>query len=122
MKADLMDEKYLEKMKKQLLDAKAEIVKYLMSENEEFERLIHDLDPKDLVDVAADDIDRRTLEALSNQDIKRINLIDSALSRINNGRYGLCLDCGKMISRERLKAIPYALKCISCQSKSEKQR
>ena len=117
-----MDKKNLEKMNKKLMELKSEIVQHLMSENEEFNQLVHDMDPKDLVDIAADDIDRRTLEALSGQDIKRLNLIDSALSRLQNDKYGICIDCGQAISKERLDAIPYALKCISCQSLSEKQR
>ncbi|MBN2510172.1 MAG: TraR/DksA family transcriptional regulator [Spirochaetales bacterium] len=117
-----MDAKYLDTMNKKLNDLKSEIVTHLMNENEEFNQLVQDLDPKDLVDIASDDIDRRTLDTLSGQDIKRLNLIDAALVRLKNGRYGVCTDCGKPISKERLEAIPYALKCIECQALSERHR
>jgi len=100
---------------------KEEIVRSLISESQDFESLIDDLDPKDLADIAADDIDRKTLEALNEQDIKRMRLIDSALSRIKNGRYGLCMRCGKKIKIERLKAIPYALMCIDCKNNDERR-
>lgn len=116
-----MDKDFIEKMEQTLLSQKETILKNLISENEDFEALIKDLDPKDLADVAADDIDRKTLEALSSQDIKRLRLIDSAISRIHNDRYGVCMKCNKKIPRERLEAIPYALMCVNCQSSDERR-
>lgn len=116
-----MDKAFEEKMHKALLSMKEDIVRSLISESQDFEALVRDMDPKDLVDVAADDIDRKTLEALNAQEVKRIRLIDSALSRLRNGRYGLCMRCGKKIPTERLEAIPYALMCIECKSTDERQ-
>lgn len=92
-----------------------------MSENEDFQALIKDIDPKDMADVATEDIDRKTLETLSSRDVKRLRLIDSAVSRIHNGRYGVCMRCNKRIPKERLEAIPYALMCIECQSSDERR-
>lgn len=116
-----MDKVFTDKMMKELLQLKEEILQTLMAENEDFDALIKDLDPKDLADVAADDIDRKTLEALSSQDIKRLRLIDGAVSRINNDRYGICMRCNKKIPKERLEAIPYALMCIECQTSDERR-
>ena len=116
-----MDKEFEEQMQTKLFEMKEEIVRSLISESEDFESLIDDLDPKDLADIAADDIDRKTLEALNEQDIKRMRLIDSALSRIKNGRYGLCMRCGKKIKRARLEAIPYALMCIDCKNSDERR-
>ena len=118
----MIDKEFKEKMEESLLKLKEDIMKNLISENDSFKSLIEDMDPKDLVDVAADDIDRKMLEAVSSQDIKRLRLIDSALSRIQNGRYGACMKCGKKIPNERLEAIPYALMCIDCKSSDEKSR
>lgn len=117
-----MDKAFEEKMKDALLEMKEGIVRSLISESEDFEAMIRDMDPKDLADVAADDIDRKTLEALNAQEVKRIRLIDSALSRMKNGRFGLCMRCGKKIPRERLEAIPYAIMCIDCKSSDERKR
>ncbi len=115
-----MDEKFVEKMKKLLLESKEDIVRSLISESREFEAIVEDMDPKDLADVAADDIDKKTLEALNANEVKRLKLIESALSRIKNGRYGLCMRCGKKIPQARLEAIPYALMCIDCKSSEER--
>lgn len=43
-----------------------------------------------------------------------INDIDAALSRIAQGNYGICCDCGENIDAERLSIIPEAIRCISC--------
>lgn len=45
--------------------------------------------------------------------------IDGALKRIENGTYGNCLNCGKEISDERLKAFPEAKYCIECENKNK---
>ena len=118
---DRMDKKFVNKMKTQLILTKEEIMQNLLAESEEFEELVQGMDPKDMVDLAADDIDRKTLEALGEKDAKRLRLIDSALSRIKNDRYGTCMRCNKIIPKERLEAIPYALMCISCKSTDERR-
>jgi DnaK suppressor protein len=116
-----MEEAFLRKMRNNLLTLKKEILRNLASESEDFRTIIEDMDPKDLADVAADDIDRKTLEALGSVELRRLQLIESALSRVENKKYGLCAKCGKRIPRERLEAIPYALMCINCKSSEERR-
>jgi len=116
-----MDKAFVEQMKEELYRQKEEIVKSLMSESDDFNAIVKAKQPKDLADIAADDIDRNTLETLSANDVRRLRLIDSALSRVANDRYGLCMRCNKKIPRERLMAIPYALMCIECKSTDERQ-
>ncbi len=45
--------------------------------------------------------------------------IDEALVRLDEGNYGLCSDCGVEISEKRLKAVPFARRCVACQEKEE---
>jgi len=45
--------------------------------------------------------------------------IDEALLRLADGTYGICEDCGREISERRLKAVPFARRCIECQEKTE---
>ena len=120
-KETVMEDAFLKKMKGSLLELKQEILKNLASESEDFRTIIEDMDPKDLADIAADDIDRKTLEALGTQELRRLQLIESALARIENKKYGLCARCSKKIPRERLEAIPYALLCIDCKSSEERR-
>jgi len=116
-----MEKIFQDKMKKSLLDMKGGIIKNLISENEDFKSIIDDMDPKDLADVAADDIDRKTLEALSSSDIRRLRLIDNAIARMENSKYGVCMNCNTKIPKERLEAIPYALMCIKCKTSDERR-
>ena len=116
-----MEERFIDEMNKKLLQQKEEIMQMLMAESAEFQNLVKEMDPKDLADIAADDIDRNTLDALGAQETKRLRLIDSALSRVKNGRFGLCIKCNKKIPEARLEAIPYALMCVSCQALEERK-
>ncbi len=48
-----------------------------------------------------------------------LQLVTDALERLDNGTFGLCLDCGQEIDAARLEAIPYAPVCLNCQAKRE---
>jgi len=114
-----VDKVFLERMRRVLVVSKEDIIKSLISESQEFKAIVDDMSPKDLADVASGDIDKKTLQVLNASEVRRLELIDSALLRINNGRYGVCLRCGKKIPHERLEAIPYALMCVNCKSANE---
>jgi len=47
------------------------------------------------------------------------NQIDEALRRLEDGTYGTCEDCSRQINPERLKAMPFARRCVECQQKAE---
>jgi RNA polymerase-binding protein DksA len=116
-----MEKTFTEQMQELLVSQKREILEALAATNEEFRAIVAEMDPKDVADVASDDIDRKMIEALGSQDIKRLKAIDAALTRISQGRYGLCMSCGKKIPQERLSAIPYAVLCIDCQKGEERR-
>jgi RNA polymerase-binding protein DksA len=54
------------------------------------------------------------LEGVGQAGLNEIRGIDAALKRIKDGTYGTCASCGEDISEDRLKAIPYAMKCRNC--------
>jgi RNA polymerase-binding protein DksA len=58
-----------------------------------------------------------TLEENSEHVLKAIN---EALQRIEDGTFGTCARCGKLIAEERLEAIPYANRCIDCKRLEER--
>ncbi|MCZ7463228.1 TraR/DksA C4-type zinc finger protein [Rhizobium rhizogenes] len=43
-----------------------------------------------------------------------LRAIDAALDRMTRGTFGTCMKCGKTISEERLKAVPYTPFCQEC--------
>lgn len=116
-----MDTEFAAQMKEALFSLKREIIDTLISNNEDFRAIVEGIDPKDFADIASDDMDRKMLETIGSKDMKRMRLIDSAITRIEQGKYGLCMKCSKKIPRERLEAIPYALMCIECQSADERR-
>ncbi|MDR2493931.1 MAG: TraR/DksA family transcriptional regulator [Spirochaetaceae bacterium] len=116
-----MEKTFVERMHTSLMNLKKEIVSNLIANNENFKEIVEGMDPKDLADIASDDIDRKMIEAIGSQELKRLKLIDSALTRIQQGKYGLCVKCGKRIPQDRLEAIPYALMCIECKTKEERR-
>ncbi|HEY1330918.1 MAG TPA: TraR/DksA C4-type zinc finger protein [Actinomycetota bacterium] len=40
--------------------------------------------------------------------------IDRALAKLEDGSYGICDRCGRLIPEERLEAVPWASLCVSC--------
>ena len=65
----------------------------------------------------------RELElTLDARESAELALVDAALRRIEEGCYGLCLDCGARIPDARLNAAPEASRCITCQEKAENHR
>jgi RNA polymerase-binding protein DksA len=121
-KKETMDyQEFVEMIEKSLSGLKADIINNLVASNEDFKEIVEGMDPKDLADTASDDIDRKMIEAIGSQELKRLRLIDSALTRIKQGKYGLCVKCGKRIPQDRLEAIPYALMCIECKSADERR-
>jgi RNA polymerase-binding transcription factor DksA len=45
--------------------------------------------------------------------------VELALQRLAEGKYGICVDCGKEIPRERLEAIPESIRCVEDQARYE---
>jgi DnaK suppressor protein len=41
------------------------------------------------------------------------------LARLEEGRYGLCFECGDEISEARLRALPFAVRCKDCEEARE---
>jgi DnaK suppressor protein len=50
---------------------------------------------------------------------RRLSAILAALERLEEGRYGICGQCGEEILSERLRAMPAAVYCVDCQADSE---
>lgn len=78
--------------------------------------------PGDEMDVARSTSDVETHASLIERAEDRLRLIDQALSRVDNGTYGTCAECGEDIPLERLKALPFALLCVDCQEKRGRSR
>lgn len=59
-----------------------------------------------------------TVENLLREELRAVDL---SLQHMRDGSYGACERCGREISAERLKALPYAQRCIQCEQELEKR-
>ena len=76
-----------------------------------------DSDPADDLDLAQTTAEIETHAALIAREEEKLRYLDEALTRLNSGNYGKCLDCGTAILVERMMLIPFASYCIECQKK-----
>ncbi len=60
----------------------------------------------------ADTLEKENLNQLAARQQKFITNLENALVRIKNGTYGICVDTGKLISKERLMAVPHTMHSI----------
>ncbi len=74
-----------------------------------------------MADVATDTYDREFSLGLASNGREALYELDDALKRIEDGTFGICEDCKQSITKNRLKAVPYARFCVKCQEKKEKK-
>jgi DnaK suppressor protein len=55
-------------------------------------------------------------------DTTRLRSLQSALQRIEEGTYGLCLSCDEEIGIKRLRAVPWAAYCLACQDAADREK
>jgi len=65
-----------------------------------------------ILEDGADTAEKENLSQLAARQQKFINNLENALIRIKNGTYGVCIDTGKLIPKERLRAVPHTMHCI----------
>ena len=58
--------------------------------------------------------------ALTEREQRELDAVAAALQRLADGGYGSCADCGTGIPFDRLKAEPWALRCVDCESAHER--
>lgn len=109
---------FIKEMEELLLKEKHEIIRKLKDDEEEFRQGLNQ--DGDDVDIANEADSLKSKEIFNNLEAKRLKAIDNALKRINENRYGYCLQCGKRIPEARLRAMPSAVLCISCKEKQER--
>jgi DnaK suppressor protein len=56
---------------------------------------------------------------LSDRQAQAMGAIAAALARADTDAYGDCADCGEPIPFARLRAEPWALRCVDCESRRE---
>ena len=64
-----------------------------------------------------DAMEREKTFLFASREGKFLNYLDDALQRIEHGTYGFCSECGNLIDKKRLEAVPHAHQCVKCKMK-----
>lgn len=118
------------KKKSELSDASLEAVKKeLLVRKNQLEGELSELYTQEVVDQVQDSADQAqssTLEtikiSLQNAELDEYNRIIQALTMLDEGTYGICVECGQPIAARRLKLFPNAMRCLACQELAEERR
>jgi RNA polymerase-binding protein DksA len=105
-----------------------EAAKELRGEIDAAEVAWHDLQ-RDSGDGAGDDqadagtktFEREHELSLANNSRDLLAQVDRALSRLDNGTYGVCENCGQPVGKARLQAFPRATLCVTCKQREERR-
>ena len=73
----------------------------------------------DAVESSEADIQDDIEFALISMKSETLNKIDDALTRLEQGDYGNCFECGEEIAEKRLRALPFAVRCKDCEEARE---
>jgi len=120
-----MNEEFVQQMKNELDKEKAEIKKELEKVAREISQ---DHYQANFPEYGSKE-DENTAEiaqyeenlALQKKFTQRLEEIEKALDKIEEGSYGNCESCGQKIDQARLKANPAATLCIVCKSRQERK-
>ncbi|MGE0206774.1 MAG: TraR/DksA family transcriptional regulator [Candidatus Babeliales bacterium] len=109
----------LEAIKKKLLERKSELERLLVDLYKNKENPGQVQDPGDLAQL----LSQETLDiSLQDTELEEYSMIRQALKMLEEGSYGLCIDCEQPISEKRLKSYPNATRCLVCQELFEDQK
>lgn len=109
----------LKTMRKQLQAKRKEVVEGV-SRAREMGSVETESGAPDIADRATSAFQREFSFSLSENEGKMLLMIDEALARIDNGRFGVCMHCEQPIERQRLLAVPWAKHCIACQELADR--
>jgi RNA polymerase-binding protein DksA len=76
--------------------------------------------PIHMADLGSDNFEQEFALGLIESEEVALREIDEAIKRIDEGTFGICVNCSKKIPLARLKAKPHAKYCIECKRLEEK--
>ena len=115
-----MKKKELEQLKQILEDEKRKIQRHLEDISDSS---VADIETPsgDSVDLASLEINQNSLAKVGKRELNHLKKIEVALTKIQEGTYGECEECGEQIAVARLMARPVAQLCIDCKTSQENE-
>ncbi len=113
-----LKKKELDSFKNILNEEKRKILRHLEDISESAEEGLT-MSGGDSADIASLEINQASLQKIGKREETLLRKIDLALTKIEDGSYGLCENCGEPIGAARLTARPVAQLCIDCKTEQE---
>jgi DnaK suppressor protein len=114
----------LQKQKRRLEEKKAELERSIAALTEAHPTPVSSTEanegPRDHQDVATDFLEIQQEQSILVNQQSLLTLVNNALQRLEDGTYGLCLQCGKPIPPARLKVLPWAERDVQCEEQVER--
>ncbi len=110
--------KKFEAVKKQLLERKKKLEEQLSALSSES---ISDGQVQDQGDETFSSVMESLRSSLQNTEVEEHRRIVQALEMIEEGTYGVCIDCDESIRPKRLTLFPNAVRCLACQELFEEK-
>ncbi len=120
--SDHFTKKDLDQIKKALEGKKSELLQLLQKSQSYGREIDSESEAMDIVDKASSSYTKEFMFSRSNQERLFIQAIEEALKRIEDGSFGECSNCGEIVNRKRLEAVPWAELCLACQELEEQGR
>ena len=108
-----MDKRTREAYKKKLAEKQRELTA-AYTKNRSYGRESDEGGTQDIADKASSSYAKEFLYSLSNTERSILEEIGEAIARIDEGDYGVCVECENKISKKRLDAVPWARHCVPC--------
>lgn len=77
--------------------------------------------PQDFEDTAVDFLETQGEQSTLVNEQALLTEVLGALKRLDEGTYGLCVNCGQPIPEKRLEAIPWASRDVKCEAQLEQR-
>jgi DnaK suppressor protein len=114
-----MDQSTLQHFRKKLEEAREEFSQEAARKADAGREAGTDLAAADIVDRAVSTYAKELNFSQSENETQLLQMVNGALQRMDDGTYGVCLNCGKEIGPKRLEAVPWTHLCIDCQQQAE---
>ena len=115
-----MRKAFLKKSRETLLAMRSQLLRSVQHDLQEGKEQTKD-EGMDTYDLASDARDREINLILTDRDREKVQAIDEALGRVDDGSYGICESCESDIAEARLAALPFTRLCVNCQAEREKE-
>ena len=114
--------KELENFNTLILEKRNTVEKELESSREKADEVLNNnsvnaIYSSHMADAGTDQQEMEKNYYMMDRESKFLQYLDRALEMIEDGTFGICVNCGQLINKERLLEVPHTTSCFECKTK-----